>query len=284
MGKSKRLRQKKASLRQDQVVEKPLFSKTKILCAGLGVLCLAGLPIYFGQNSRPTPDITPHAITQFQPRVPNVDSMRSAFLQDILGDAEMPYCAGVIYDRTGGKMAQFFDSFLLEQDPSISANERFQIVESNTRPFKGGDFIAKTPEVLDFSGRGIYTPIFVGRKLFDDPKYQHFTKEDIRDIIISHEGRHCEQIALGFKDVVLLEVLVNVRNRSLPFSLLYDASELDALVVELNSLGEGNSQAYIDQTKSKYVKIRTNFEQSVPIARGFTAEFIDAALEGRLYN
>jgi hypothetical protein len=97
---------------------------------------------------------------------------------------------------------------------------------------------ASTPEVLDTAGKGEKSPIFFGKKLFVDPAFKSFTKDDYK-LIIMHEHRHARQHALGYDGVDMPELIKNFRNGSIDSKVFWAASELDANAEELRLIRTG---------------------------------------------
>jgi len=166
----------------------------------------------------------------------------------------MPWCSGVVYDVDGSKIIDFIKTEVrtLEKDESVIDES----VREYEKLFRGGNYDAKTPEILELSELGRKTKIFVGRQFFEDSKLVYISGKDFECIIANHENHHTIQYAtgLGLKDK---QSILNGINRSLiNKNVYYHLGELDADYHELKNIFSGEfkvSQSYKEDVKRKFL-------------------------------
>ncbi len=149
---------------------------------------------------------------------------RQAYLNWLLRTNQIPYCSGVIYDHDGSKIVEYVKAEvqLIEKNPKLE-----EIMHPYENAFKGGNYDAKTPEILELSGLNKKSKIFIGRKMFEE--FGYLTEEDIKHIIVAHEGRHTEQHAKGLEYISKDRLLEAVHNNLIDNKVLYSIFEYDAI-------------------------------------------------------
>ena len=115
----------------------------------------------------------------------NDESLREDFLFQL--DLKIPYCERVIYDPKGNKSVSFFLEILNNLGNLINSG----IIQ--LPPIKK-DFYTQIPFNPYFFLLNQKLPLFIGNKFFNG----EFNQEELSHALITHEGRHLEQLAIGF--------------------------------------------------------------------------------------
>lgn len=204
------------------------------------------------------------------------ETKRQAYLDDLLKGVKIPYCACVRYDHDGSKLIEYVRTqFVLEGKSEMEAEK---LARPHLEELEHGHFDIKTPTLLTLAGKGLTSPIFVGRKVFE--KYNDWIDEDIKHAIIVHEARHVYQHAKGFDGISVETFRKWVGQTS--HEVAYDYFEIDAQIVALKSIFSGEyrvSDAYLKETKKSYVLSYGNLTQSMEGASRFHCEVVEAALK-----
>ncbi|MSS75097.1 hypothetical protein EXS73_02705 [Candidatus Pacearchaeota archaeon] len=185
-------------------------------------------------------------------------TLRQQFINQILGTNQIPHCSGVVYDHDGNVMQDYY--------VRVGATDFVQKVDAS----KGGDYDMKTPNVLNRMGNGESVPILVGRKPFEDPSFAYMTAEDLRHVLIAHEGHHCTQHARGTFTLSPQEILAGLNERSIHPTFFYFVAEQDAYVHDLPRLLRGEfkgSEYHINDSKRKFMDNSLNLTKASRIAR-----------------
>ncbi|MBI3334444.1 twin-arginine translocation signal domain-containing protein [Candidatus Pacearchaeota archaeon] len=205
-----------------------------------------------------------------------ISKKRQRFIDELLQDSEIPFCSGVVYDHTGSKIIRFYTEATRDSD------EKDTFIGGEAEEFAGGDYDVKTPDVLQTAGQGESVPIFIGRQLFDSPLFSYYTSEDIRHILIAHEGHHCLQHAKGMKFISPKEILQGLDSEQLHPSLLYYAMEYDAYIHDFPRALRGEfkvSRHHLEDWKRRFVETRNRFESARKIARPLELRIIHSLQE-----
>ena len=118
----------------------------------------------------------------------NDESLREDFLFQL--DLKIPYCESVIYDPKGNKSVSFFLEILNNLGNSINSKIIQQFINDNRKK----DFHTQIPFAPHFFLLNKKLPLFIGNKFFNG----EFNQEELSHALITHEGRHLEQLAIGF--------------------------------------------------------------------------------------
>lgn len=175
---------------------------------------------------------------------------RQKYLDDLLKGYNIPYCSGVVYDHDGSQIVDYVRQEALSVK---TPDEVEKIIQEYGEPFKGGNFDAKTPEILQLSAQSKTSKIFIGRKMFEE--YLGFVDNDLRHIIVAHEGRHVEQHALGLEYLQKEELISGVNNNLIRFPVLYEVGEYDANAHSLRRVLSGEfkvSKTYLAEIIKNY--------------------------------
>ena len=178
---------------------------------------------------------------------------RQRYLEQLVRD-KIPYCSGVVYDNDGTKITEYVLSEAKRVEKSKS--ELSRIKDTYLNQFNGGNYDAKTPEVLELSALKENSKIFLGRELFENPIYESWTDEDIKFIISCHEARHCEQHALGLGLVENKVFIEGAKQEIIEGKVLYSLFEYDANAYALKSALNGRfnlSHNYLNLAKSNFI-------------------------------
>ena len=209
-------------------------------------------------------------------RIASLD--RQSFLTELVANANIPFCAGVVYDPTGDKLIAYSRNDLR----SMGTAER--TIDVLLRPYEkrfgDGNYRAKTPDVFDLSGQDRSSKVFVGRKLFE--KSPHYTDEDLRCILIAHEGRHVHQHAKGLEHLDRDTIVQAFNDGRIHHPALYEIMELDANYHALKRVQTGEfklSSAYSRNLRETYEenlrKLRSIAKKHSSLQQGLVKYYLD---------
>ena len=206
---------------------------------------------------------------------------RQYYLNNLLQGITIPYCSGVIYDHDGSKILDYLRSEM--ESFGIPKKElEEEIIKFQELQVKGGYYNANTPEILQLSGMNRDSKIFIGRRIFEFEELTYLTGEDIKHIIVAHEGRHVIQHAkgLGYLD---REILFDSRNKGLiERKVVYEVAELDANYYGLKRILSGEfrvSKAYFEQTKHSFLLNYSKLYSVLPKSSDIQRSFINSSFE-----
>ena len=205
-------------------------------------------------------------------------SLRQRRIDSIIGNAKIPYCSGVIYDEDGSKIISFYEENMV-RSPDDGKTNKFV---GGFEEFRGGDYDFKTPDVLEWSGKGESIPIFIGRKLFEDQSFQYLTSEDIRHIVCAHEATHCKQHAEGFPYITSNELINGLRDGEIREMSAYYAFEYDAYCDDLPRAINGEfkvSERYLNEKKKMFIQTGHGLNLAHKTASSLEQKLIEGALE-----
>lgn len=200
------------------------------------------------------------------------DIKRQKYLEEIFLEKEMPYCSGIVYDKDGSQIIDFIRAEIRTFDRDEA------MIESSIREyeklFRGGNYDAQTPEILELSELGRKTKIFVGRQFFEEKRFAFLTKKDIECIIANHENQHTKQYAEGLGLEEKKQVLEGIHSGSIDKTIYYALGELDANYHELRNILSGKfktSEHYKESVKNKflmdYITLYTSIKNSSPLQK-----------------
>ena len=237
---------------------------TKDLLMG-GVICLCIFTGYqYIIRQEPNRESNNHrnltSLVQSSPRNISLDdarresTKRQTFLNELVKGIEIPYCDGVFYDHSGELILNYFD----EEIKKTTLGKKVEVlyIGEQRKAFENGQYDVKTPSVLDRSEEGRKSPIFVGRKFFEDHSINYLTKEDMKEIIVSHEGEHVIQHALGVPNLKKEFILNAIEKDELNPTVLYHLFEYDAYSKELPRLLSKEFQAswfHFNNIKAQFI-------------------------------
>lgn len=241
---SKQSRRERESKKQ---LQSKRYSWKQYACLAAGVTTLAMSTLWYTRK----PPMPVHFPLQSQ--VERIETIRQKYLDDLLKTNQIPYCSGVVYDHTGDKIVDYIRSELASF--SLSSSEKQAMLSSYASQFQGGKYDVKTPEILELSGKGRSSKIFVGRELFE--VYTNLTSQDIRHILVAHEGRHAYQHAQGPPFFPKEKLLEGAWNGLISSEVLYRSFEVDANYSAIKRVESGEfsvSKAHFNETKRKYME------------------------------
>ncbi len=203
---------------------------------------------------------------------------RQAYLDNLLMGITIPHCSEVVYDHDGSKILDYIRAEMVSY--STPKKESEGIMRLHEQQFKGGYYDAKMPEILELSGMNRNSKIFLGRRIFED--FVHLTDEEIKHMIVAHEGRHTIQHAkgLGYIDKNLL--IDGVANGLIEKRVVYEIAELDANYHGLKRILSGEfkvSREYFEATKRHYYLNRARLENVLEESSAPQKRFIKAAFD-----
>ena len=117
----------------------------------------------------------------------NNESLRQDFLTQL--DLGIPYCSGIIYDPEGTQSKTFF----LDLSYNLGITNKKILQQLDQLP-KKKDYYTQIPLAPHFFLLNKKFPLFIGAKFFNG----EFNKEEVSHALVTHEGRHLEQLAIGF--------------------------------------------------------------------------------------
>lgn len=208
--------------------------------------------------------IPPSAVTD--------SSKRQKYLEDLVRGIEIPFCSGVVYDNDGSQICDFVreEIRVVEKDET----EIEKIMREYEKQFRGGNYDAKAPEILELSELGRKTKIFVGRQIFEEPRFAYLTREDLKSILANHEAQHTIQFARGLGLEKKQEILSGFYSGQINQSIYYALGELDANYSELRRIFSGEfrvSQKYEEEVKRhflmQYILLSASLGKSSPLQR-----------------
>ncbi len=116
---------------------------------------------------------------------------RQLFLDNLVDVRQIPGCEGVIYDHYGTNIVNFYQRLVRGND---TTNDFIRIfVGDSLNEMSNGDYDLRTPGILERDLSNFEIPIFAGRKVFEGSRFNKVAEEDLRAIIIAHEGYHIKQ-------------------------------------------------------------------------------------------
>ncbi len=252
---------------------KRLFYKKLVLYLSIPLILATG--VYYSKlencEKRKIPIIN-YQISFPSPSEIKDSNQRQRYLEDILQGREMPWCLGVVYDKDGSKIIAFIRTEIkaLEKDELIVEES----IKEYEKLFKGGNYDAKTPEILELSETNRKTKIFVGRQFFEDLRFLYLTANDLECIIANHENQHTRQYANGLKLKDKNSVLKGIHSGLIDKTVYYHLGELDADYHELKNIFSGEfkvSERYRGEVQKKflmeYIILYTSLKKSSNLQR-----------------
>lgn len=185
--------------------------------------------------------------------------LRQAFIDQLIRTNQIPHCSGVVYDHEGDKIQAYF--------ASVGATE---FIGGEHSVFAQGNYDLKTPDVLNQAGQGHPTFIFIGRQPFEHRSFSYMTAEDLRHVIVAHEGHHCQQHAQGLPYLSPQETLQGLERGQIHPLFLYHIAEHDAYVHDLPRLLRGEfkgSEYHMNDAKARFMENSLNLTKASRIAR-----------------
>lgn len=274
MAKNRKIKKKKKHLPRKEISQ----SRRKFLGIGAGALLAVSVPFglwaYFSNR-----DVDNQTRLDFDDRVSEArrnPEIRQVYLNELLNGREIPYCSGVVYDPEGIKIIGYIKSELEELGSAYSSEKLIKPWEER---FRNGNFDAKTPDVFDLSGKGRKSKIFLGRRLFEE---EFRTSEDIKHIIIAHEGHHVLQHAKGLEYMKSKDIVYGINNKSLDHLLVREVIELDANYHGLKRIFSGEfdvSESYREETIEVYNTQKRRIKSVINRSSDLQRKLITTALE-----
>lgn len=278
-----------------QVERNRCSSRKLVLTAVIGGAVLAGI-VFFPQQSTPSShnaEVAQHKLIQQRKKPSEVidHTQRQAYLDNLLQGIELPYCSGVIYDNDGSKIVDYIESELSirlsrindSTFKDISREEALaQEMPLHERLYNGGWYGAKVPEVVELSDEEKNSPIFVGRRYFEDDSFDHLTANDLSHLIAVHENKHVLQHAFGLPFASSDEIINGFAQEILRKDVFYSLSELDALYHELRGISQHQnlfSPEYFSSTQEKYIDHYLLLQNALPSASGLEKKMINKAFD-----
>ncbi len=197
-------------------------------------------------------------------------TLRQAYLTQLIGTNTIPFCTGVVYDHDGSAMQGYYKK--------VGATDFIQKVDV----VRGGDYDMKTPDVLNTAGRGESVPIFVGRQLFDAQAFAYMVPEDIRHVLIAHEGHHCHQHAQGLSYLSPEGALQGLNDETIHPTFWYFIAEQDAYLHDLPRLLRGEfkgSEYHVNDSKRRFIENGLNLTKASRIARPLELRLFQGVME-----
>ncbi len=118
----------------------------------------------------------------------NDESLRQDFLVKL--NLDIPYSESIIYDPEGNKSKSFFLELLNNLGNSINPKIIHEFIQGPRKK----EFYTQISLSPHFFLLNQKLPLFIGTKFFSGEHNQ----EEIGHILVAHEGRHLEQLAVGF--------------------------------------------------------------------------------------
>jgi len=177
---------------------------------------------------------------------------RQMFLDRLLINDKIPFCDGVVYDHKGNMLFDWYEKEMKFAGKKMTDVDH--LLGGEKTAFENGNYDVKTPDILNLSGEGRHTKIFVGRQPFESPEFKLFNAEDWRNVIVNHEARHVRQYSQGLKYLPRDEVLTGLKTGEITEKVVYFLGEYDSLSHEMRAALEGRkglTQAYLEDTGRK---------------------------------
>lgn len=248
-----------------EVAERRMQSRRQLLAAlGIGVGGVAAAFLLLGTGSalrmnKSAPSAVPSSGMITFDNARSTHSLRQQFLDQLVSTNQIPYCTGVVYDHDGSKIQAYFQS--------VGATE---FIGGKASVFHNGNYDIKTPDVLNRAGQGHAVPIFVGRQPFEANSFSYMNAEDLRHIIVAHEGQHCQQHAKGLPYLSPSETLAGLQEGKIHPIFLYHIGEHDAYLHDLPRLLRGEfkaSEYHINDAKQRFIQNGLNLTKASRVAR-----------------
>ena len=202
--------------------------------------------------------------------------IRQKYLDSLLEKTSIPYCLGAVYDHHGTKIVDY----LVERAAELESPEKInEVLNEFKKQFIEGDYDVKTPEILELSAKKQTSKIFIGRKIFEELLY--LQDEDIKHIIVAHEGRHVEQHALGLEYLAKEEIIEGIHNGSIRLPVIYNAGEMDANAHGLIRIASGEfkvNKPYLITTIESYLISRQGLVEALKTASPIEQRLISNAI------
>lgn len=195
-----------------------LFGKVLGL-AGAGLIGLLAVNYTWNDKSMPV-NVAQNlqSITLQQAKLnPN---LRQAYLDQFSNS--ISNCAGIFYDSDGSKIINFYAG-IIDQ-----LGQPSNVVGPSLELLKGGNYDIKTPSVVNLTEKGNSVPIYVGRQLFESKIFSYCTDEDVRHILVAHEGEHCRQHSKGLSYLKANELMEGLDSGQIRSEVVYNLFEMDA--------------------------------------------------------
>jgi len=180
---------------------------------------------------------------------------RQMFLDRLLINDKIPFCDGVIYDHEGNMIFDWYEKEMKSAGKKMTDVDH--LLGGERSAFENGNYDIKTPDILNLSGEGRYTKIFVGRQPFESSEFISFNAQEWRNVIVNHEARHVWQYSQGLKYLPRDEVLTGLKTGEITEKFLYFIGEYDALSHEMAAAIKGKkgiTPPYIEYTGRKLIQ------------------------------